>query len=319
MSPASKNAAPDLRIDVCVCTYRRRELEDTLRSIGALTVPPNATIRVIVADNDVEPTARERVSVLAARLPFDITYVHCPASNISIARNACLESSSGDLLAFIDDDETASAEWLAELMKVAEATGADAVLGPVRAVYSDAAPGWMRRGDFHSTNPVWVGGEIRTGYTCNVVLRRASPVVAGRRFNLALGRTGGEDTEYFARMHEAGGMIAYAPLALVEEPVPHGRTRFSWLTKRRFRSGQTHGRLLGETRHGTGLLPPVGLAAAKAAYCFLAAGAVAVAPERHNRYALRGIMHSGVVSGLLGVGEIRQYGEEPAGTGSNAA
>ena len=42
MSPASKNAAPDLRIDVCVCTYRRRELEDTLRSIGALTVPPNA-------------------------------------------------------------------------------------------------------------------------------------------------------------------------------------------------------------------------------------------------------------------------------------
>lgn len=319
MNEFPENAMRNVRIDVCVCTYRRRELDDTLRSIGALTVPPNATIRLVVADNDVEPSARERVYALAARLPFDVVYVHCPASNISIARNACLESGNGDFLAFIDDDETVRAEWLTELMKVAEATGADAVLGPVRAVYSEAAPGWMRRGDFHSTNPVWVGGEIRTGYTSNVVLRRASPAVSGRRFNLALGRTGGEDTEYFAQMHEAGGRIAFAPLALVEEPVPDARTRFSWLTKRRFRSGQTHGRLLVGTRRGAGLLALVGVAGAKAAYCFLAAGALAIWPEHRNRYALRGVMHSGVVSGLLGVREIRQYGGEPAEERGNAA
>ena len=118
------------------------------------------------------------VDALRAELPFDIVYVHCPAANISIARNACLDNCSGDFLAFIDDDETASPEWLVELLAVAAATGADAVLGPVSAVYDDAAPGWMQRGDFHSTQPVWVGGEIRTGYTCNVLLRRASPSIA---------------------------------------------------------------------------------------------------------------------------------------------
>ena len=123
------NSSEKLRIDVCVCTYRRRELDDTLLSIGALAVPQNATVRVIVADNDVLPSARERVYALAAEIPFHVVYVHCPASNISIARNACVENSTGDFLAFIDDDETASEEWLTELLRVAESTGADAVLG----------------------------------------------------------------------------------------------------------------------------------------------------------------------------------------------
>ena len=318
MTEPREDGARKIRIDVCVCTYRRRELDDTLRSIGALTVPPNASIRVIVADNDVLPSARERVYALAAQIACDVVYVHCPASNISIARNACLENSSGDFLAFIDDDETASPEWLTELLGMAEATGADAVLGPVLAVYADDAPGWMRRGDFHSTAPVWVKGEIRTGYTCNVLLRRASPHVSGCRFNLALGRTGGEDTEYFTKVHEAGGKIAFAPHATVYEPVPRSRALFSWLTKRRFRSGQTHGRLVGERRRGLATVPQIGLAAAKAAFCFAAAAAFAITPESRNRSLLRGVLHSGVASGLLGVREIRQYGDEPARERTNA-
>jgi len=308
------------RIDICVCTYRRPELELTLRSLGALEVPPEATVRIVVADNDVQPSARALVDAVRAELPFDIVYVHCPAANISIARNACLDNCGGDFLAFIDDDETASREWLVELLAVAAATGADAVLGPVSAVYDDAAPGWMKRGDFHSTQPVWVGRKIRTGYSCNVLLRRASASIAGRRFNLASGQTGGEDTEYFTQMVEAGGSIGYAPLALIIEPVPPARARFSWLARRRFRSGQTHGRLLGRGQGAAGLAPKVGLAAAKAAYCFAAAAALALVAQHRNRYALRGIMHVGVVVGLLGVRELRLYGDgQPLGRHSNAA
>jgi len=310
----------ETRIDVCVCTYRRPELELTLRSLGALEVPLDTTVRIIVADNDVQPSARTLVHALRAELPFEIVYVHCPASNISIARNACLDNCSGDFLAFIDDDETASPEWAIELLAVATTAGADAVLGPVKAVYADGAPEWMKRGDFHSTLPVWVGGEIRTGYSCNVMLRRASRCVAGRRFNLASGQTGGEDTEYFTQMVEAGGSIAYAPRALVIEPVPAARARFSWLAKRRFRSGQTHGRLLGRGQAIAGLAPKVGLAAAKAAYCFAVAAALVPAAQHRNRYVLRGIMHIGVVVGLLGVRELRLYGDgQPLGRHSNAA
>ncbi|RUM98350.1 glycosyltransferase family 2 protein [Pseudaminobacter arsenicus] len=310
---APEDLPASLRIDVCICTYRRRELEDTLLSIGALDVPPNATVRVIVADNDTEPSARDLVYALAARLPFDVIYVHCPASNISIARNACLESASGDVIAFIDDDSTACPQWLVALSSAMSVTGADAVLGPVEAVYSANAPDWMRRGDFHSTRPVFVEGEIHTGYSGNVMLRRSSSRLRGRRFNLALGRTGGEDTEYFTQLYRAGGHIVFAPQAMVHEPVPENRARFSWLMQRRFRSGQTHGRLLGQTRHGAAGLGAIGVAVAKVAYCFALASVHVANAQKRNGFTLRGAMHIGVVGGLLGVREIRQYGEEPAG------
>lgn len=309
MTSIANGEAPGLQVDIGICTYCRAELEDTLRSVAGLEVPAGIAVKVIVADNDTTPSARERVDQLRPEIPFEIIYVHCPASNISLARNACLDSSAGDFLAYLDDDATCSARWLSELLGAAEETGADAVLGPVRAYYSDAAPLWMKRGDFHSTRPVLVRGEIRTGYTGNVLLRRASKAVAGRRFNLSLGRTGGEDTEYFSQLHEAGGRIAFAPEAWAFEPVADDRARFSWLAKRRFRVGQTHGRLVADKLSGIATIGQVVLAAGKAAYCFGFAALTMFSPQHRNRHLLRGIMHAGVVSGLSGIREIQLYGQ----------
>ncbi|TPN89754.1 glycosyltransferase family 2 protein [Mesorhizobium sp. CU2] len=298
-------------IDICICTFRRPELADTLRSIAALEKPAGSEIGVVVADNDDEPTAQELVKALTRELKLPIRYRHAPARNISIARNACLDASVSDFVAFIDDDETASAAWLVELMAAADAKGATAVLGPVRAHYRQDAPAWMQKGDFHSTLPVWVRGEIRTGYTCNVLLRMADSSLRSRRFSLARGQTGGEDTEFFDAMVKAGGRIAFAPEAYVDEVVPRARAAFDWLRRRRFRFGQTHGHLIGHNTPGLRRVGQVCLASAKAAYCFGMAVLTAVSPVRRNRSVLRGIMHVGVVSGLVGVREIRQYGLAP--------
>jgi succinoglycan biosynthesis protein ExoM len=302
----------DIRIDIGVCTYRRTELEQTLRSLGAIAVPEGATIRIIVADNDEVPSAEGRVNALRASVPYPIVYVHCPSSNISIARNACLDNAMGDFLAFIDDDETASENWLVRLIETAEATEADVVLGPVQAVYDKNAPRWMARGDFHSTFPVWVGDQIVTGYTCNALLRLAAPSLAGRRFSLALGRSGGEDTEFFTHMHRMGGKIGYAPAAWVQEPVPAKRAAFSWLAKRKFRFGQTHGRLIEAGSGLAGKVRQLALAAAKSGYCAISAAAFLFSPVRRNQYILRASLHAGVVTGLLGVREIEQYGAAEA-------
>jgi len=311
--------AKNRRIDIGVCTFRRPELADTLRSLAAMEMPRGFDVGVIVADNDDTPSASELVTALSRELTLPIRYHHCPARNISIARNACLDASEADFLAFIDDDETATAPWLAELVATAEASGAAAVLGPVRALYRPDAPDWMRRGDFHSTLPVWVRGEIRTGYTCNVLLRTGSDSLRGRRFSLARGQTGGEDTEFFDQMYRAGGRIAFSQEAWVDEVVPRARAAFDWLGRRRFRVGQTHGHLLGSTASGIGRVKQMGLAAAKAAYCFAAALPVVASPVRRNRSVLRGIMHVGVVSGLVGVRELRLYGQTSSGEGGKRA
>jgi succinoglycan biosynthesis protein ExoM len=296
-------------VDICVCTYRRPQLAETLASLSALEVPDGTVVRVIVADNDRTPSAAQIVEKMRdGAYPFPLLYVHCPASNISIARNACLDTAEAEHVAFIDDDCTASPQWLAALMETAGRSGADAVLGPVEAIYGAGAPGWMQRGDFHSTLPVFVGGRLRTGYTCNVLMKRLAPSIAGRRFDLALGRTGGEDTQFFTQMRQAGGTMAYAADAHASEPVPADRARFAWLAKRKFRTGQTHGRLLASAAD-VNRAGQVGLAAAKVAYCAGAAALFAFSPVRRNRQVLRGLMHAGVISGLMGVREIVLYGE----------
>lgn len=297
-----------LKIDIGICTYRRPAVVATLTSLFQLDVPQGVAVRVIVADNDAEPSAKATIDNLRAVSPFDIIYVHCPESNISIARNACLSACDADYLAFIDDDETAPREWLSELLKTAQETGAEAVIGPVTAIYKTTAPSWMRKGNFHSTFPVWVKGDIITGYTCNTLLKMRAPSVSGRRFALSLGQSGGEDTHFFSHMHADGGRIAYAEKAVLSEPVPDTRASFKWLAKRRFRSGQTHGRLLAESRPGLRRAAQTATAGAKAVAC---AGMALIAifdPVRRTRQLLRVALHLGSVSGAVGVKEIRQYG-----------
>lgn len=301
-----------LHVDIGICTFRRKELEATLLSLFMQVVPSGVFVRLIVADNDAEPTAAELVDALRPRSPFPISYIHCPKSNISIARNACLAASKGDYLAFIDDDEIAPPQWLDALVATALSSNADAVLGPVLAVYGQSAPGWMREGDFHSTRPVWVGTEIRTGYTCNVLLDMRSPHVRGRRFELSLGQSGGEDTHFFTQVTNAGGHIAFSPKAELREPVPSRRESFGWLLKRRFRSGQTHGRILAEKHHGSQRIAQFMLAGLKAGFCGAAALALWFSPVRRRGYQLRAALHGGAMSGLLGVREIRQYGSVEA-------
>ncbi|PXA98353.1 glycosyl transferase family A [Nostoc sp. 3335mG] len=289
------------RVDICICTFRRPFLAATLKSVAGLDLGGHA-VRVIVADNDASPSARALVTEVSAAMPMPVTYVHAPRANICVARNACLDAADADYVAFVDDDEVVSKGWLVALMNKAEASGAVAVLGPVRALYDAAAPAWMAEGDFHSTRPVYVDGRIRTGYTCNVLIRWTAPF-SSLRFDPALGRSGGEDTDFFYRLTGLGGMIDYAPEALVEEPVTEARASMDWLVQRRLRFGQTHGMLLAGSP--LRVLPVV---AAKISYCLLMTGLTAFSPVLRRRNWLRAVLHMGVVRGLLGLRQAEHYG-----------
>jgi len=291
------------RVDICVCTFRRPFLAETLKSIGNLN-HDGLSVRVIVADNDFVPSAAPLVELIGRRFPFPIVYLHAPEANISVARNACIDAVDADFVAFVDDDETVDANWLREL--VAAADGGDVILGPVQAQYAAEAPGWMQEGDFHSTRPVFVGGEIRTGYTCNVLIRW-TPVARSQRFNLALGRSGGEDTEFFYRLHDLGLKFVEAPGAIVREPVPPSRASLGWLLRRRFRSGQTHGaRLLA---HGESLPRALVLATSKVAYCLAATVTTLPWAVRWRRNLLRAALHLGALGGLGGSRQAELYGD----------
>jgi succinoglycan biosynthesis protein ExoM len=207
-----------------------------------------------------------------------------------------------------DNDETPVAEARIHAIGARLGLDLDYRHAPVRAVYDSAAPGWMRRGDFHSTRPVVRRGAIDTGYSGNVLLRRAFVETAGLRFDLRFGRTGGEDLDFFYRLRDAGGRIGFAPDAWVDEPVPSGRASLAWLLSRTFRAGQSHGsRLTALQPKAVGRVRQAALAGAKAAVCGCGALATLPRPATRNRFLTRGALHLGVLARVAGFREIELY------------
>lgn len=298
-------------VEICVCTYRRPQIRQTLESLAAQELPDGVSATVLVVDNDDTPSAHEIVACVSAAASIPIRLVHSPGANISIARNSALENATAPLIAFIDDDEVATPGWLSALLGEMDRAEATAVLGPVSAIYKPGAPGWMLALDIHSTKPVWVRGEIRAGYTCNALIDRSAPGIEQLRFDPALGRAGGEDTAYFAALVGAGGRISYAEDAVVYEEVAAERLATRWLLRRRFRMGQTHGRLLRGSGGPLRRLGQFALAGAKLSYCLTAAGLGAFVSTRGRRALLRGVLHAGVISGLAGARELQLYSGEP--------
>ncbi len=260
---------------------------------------------MIVSDNDDEPSAQALAQSSGEAFGLELIYVHAPARNISVARNACLDSVDAPLIAFLDDDETAQPQWLARLIEHLWSSGSDVVFGPVIALYAPDAPAWARAADLHSIRPVTRRGVIATGYTSNVLMRRSA--CGSRRFDLRFGRSGGEDTLFFHQLGQAGAVLSYCDGAAVNEAVPPTRVRTSWLLRRFYRAGQTHAYLL--RTQATAGTAAVAQAAAKSALCLAAAALNVGSPAGWRRWLVRGALHLGVATKLLGGRDLVLYGD----------
>lgn len=300
-------------VTVAIATFRRASVHETLASLAAQALPAGVTLEALVADNDEAPAAREAIAATARALGLPVAYVHAPARNISLARNAALDHARTRLVAFLDDDETADPGWLAALLSARAESGADVVLGPVLPVYGPGTPRWMREGDFHATHPAIARGRILTGYAGNVLIDTDAPALRGRRFRLDLGRSGGEDTDFFHRVVRAGARIAHAPDAVARERVPPERATVRWLAARRFRSGQSHALVLvRDTARPAARMGAAGIAAAKCGACAACALVLAPSARRLAFWSLRATLHAGVAARLLGVRERAAYGVDTA-------
>jgi len=295
-------AALPVEVSVAICTLRRPDIQHALRSLAVQNAGALVHMRVIVVDNDDHDGRRAEIVALGRELGLRLNYIHAPRFNISIARNAALDACETRWLAFIDDDEVAQRDWLANLLNARD--GHHAVFGIAQAIYpQQGVPGWIGAEDFHSNtmaaqDPPW------KGYTCNVLLDMDFTRSHSLRFREELGQIGGEDTLFFRDMYKLGGRLAYAPSAIVEEPTPLSRMTIGWLFKRRFRSGQVHYIVIrqdGQHRSGAAM------AAVKAGICLLQAAANLPRPPKAARCVLRAALHIGVLASALGAAPYREY------------
>jgi succinoglycan biosynthesis protein ExoM len=229
-------------IDICIATYRRPALLAALLAALGQQQRCGMALRLIVIDNDQHGTARAAAHAGAAHAGLPLVYQIEPQQNIALARNRALRISKADYIVFIDDDETPVPGWLAALLDCCLRCDADLVFGPVDSVLPADAPAWAHA--CFRKPQLATGAPMRYGGAGNVLLRRSVLALPGPWFDPGFGLTGGEDLDWFYRLHLAGMRLVWCAEAGASEAVPAARLQLRWARRRAFRGGQTYYRVV---------------------------------------------------------------------------
>ncbi len=232
---------PISHITVCVCTFKRGHLlRDFIDGLTFQRTDGLFTYDLVIVDNDSARSAEQTVSKYAAKSRFPITYCLEPIQNIALARNRSVAHATGDLLAFIDDDEIPDTDWLFALFQVRVRYCADGVLGPCIPRFNEVPPRWVTKGRFfdrprHQTGHRVKWPEARTG---NVLVTRAAVNQLEMPFRPQFD-TGGEDVDFFRRLTVNGCRFVWCDEACVYELVPPSRCTRQFLMRRALLRGST--------------------------------------------------------------------------------
>lgn len=212
---------------VVVCTRDRPEpLRRLLHSLRSATVAPD---EIVVVDNAPRTDATRAVVAEFS----EVRYVLEPRAGLSTARNAGIRHTTGEVVAFTDDDIVVHPDWLEWLLRGFVSPEVQCVTGlilpgeldtPAQVVFEKVLGGYGRgyqRVTFDQTffasllrygSPVWfVGGGG------NMALRReAFDRVGGFDERLGAGAAGcSEDSELWYRLLARGWHCRYEPAAVV--------------------------------------------------------------------------------------------------------
>ena len=234
MSPAEPVA-------VIVPTLRRPEgLTRALQSLFAQTGVADRLREIVVVDNDPAGTAAATVEALREQSPWPLVCCHAPVPGVATARNVGLQATDAPLIAFLDDDEVAAPDWLAQLLAAQVDTGADVVFGPIRGRAPDAAD-WLKPylEDFFGRAGPASTRLIAQPFGCgNSLMVRRTALPGSAPFDVGADQAGGEDDALFAALADRGGRFGWAAGAWVDEIAPAHRATLGYALSRAFAFGQ---------------------------------------------------------------------------------
>lgn len=230
-------------ISICIATYDRNPLlEKLLNSIKNQKLDDSIELEVVIVDNSPDGRAAKVISNLPVDENINIKYFLQPIKNISLTRNKAVKESSGEYLAFIDDDEYAEVEWIYNLYNTLLNFKADGVFGRVES-YFPRGTSELLQGCFVYEREAPATGSIaiskRTG---NCLIKAALIKSLDEPFNLEFGLTGGEDAMLFDNLAAKGAKFVNCYEAVTYEFVPENRTKLSWLISRAIGMGNSFAR-----------------------------------------------------------------------------
>jgi glycosyltransferase involved in cell wall biosynthesis len=249
-----------VKVSVIICTYNRaKTLGGAVESVAVQSLPDSLAWEIVVVDNNSPDQTRQVVEDLQRQYPERIRYVLERKQGISHARNAGIMAAEGEILAFLDDDETAGPDWLQNLtanLHTSEWAGSG---GRVLPPTSSALPSWLSIKSSFASGPLAAfdlglepGPLNEPAFGANMAFRKEVFEKYGG-FRTDLGRIGksmisNEDTEFGRRVMAAGLRLRYEPSALTYHPVEESRLKKQYFLEWWYYKGRSDVRELGNLR-----------------------------------------------------------------------
>ena len=223
-------------LSVVICTYNRgKYLPMVLDSLKLQQYPTDSFEIVLVNNNstdDTEPIVRAYQQE-APSLPLN--YLVEYNQGISHSRNRGVKESKGDIIVFIDDDETVEPDFLRSVNDFfTQYPDAGISSGPVIPVYETRQPEWLSLFTMRLITGAYDKGDhIKplppkdypgTGHACF----RKDLFDKYGAFDTALGRKGNslmgaEDKDFFLRLMNGGEKCYYLPAAKIYHHIPDSK------------------------------------------------------------------------------------------------
>jgi GT2 family glycosyltransferase len=232
-------------VSVIICCYTRERLQDmrdAVASVQRQTRPPEEIIVAVDTNRDLHERLQSDFGE-----PIKVV-LNAGVRGLSATRNVGIAAAQGDLVAFLDDDAVAEADWLANLTAAFEDPRVHAAGGRAILRWVEDRPSWLPE-DLDWT----VGGsftwlplkraDVRNPHGHNMCFRREVFSSVGQ-FDGSLGRVAsggqaGEEAELCLRLkgRVPEARIVYEPSSVIRHRVPAARGTWRYLLKRSYQEG----------------------------------------------------------------------------------
>lgn len=245
-------------VTVVIPTFNRPEgLIQAVLSVYEQTLAKTDGFALVIVDNHPEATGAAAIETLRAQCPANLQFsvIHEPRAGVANARNAAMASVETDLVAFLDDDMTAPADWLERLLEAHQAHPQPVMFGPVLTVLPEDIKRHRAYFEaFFARDPGHQTGLISKSYGCGNSLMDFSKIPGKAPwFDETMNEIGGEDDRLFERVRNGDLKFAWASKAPTLEHPQRKRLSLSYTLRRAFSYGQapvTLARLARPRRYG---------------------------------------------------------------------
>ncbi|MEA2043409.1 MAG: glycosyltransferase [Bacteroidota bacterium] len=230
------------KISVIVCTYNRGDyVPGVLNSISGQNFPLSDYEIVFVNNNSNDSTAENCQQFGDKNPEVNFKYFVEKKQGLSHARNRGIKESEGEILAFIDDDALAHADYLLYMRKFFENSSYSAGGGKIYPKYESRRPRWMSRFLEPVMSVIDLGNEVKNfpknkfPIGANMMFRKKVFDRVGY-FDTELGRTGknmlgGEEKDLFFKMRAQNMTVGYVPDVVVSHIIPDERLSRQFIKK----------------------------------------------------------------------------------------